>query len=359
MQLLSTDETLNLCCPKRNFCKIRFKGDNKIFELVWFRKVKNYPFPARAGIAPATAAIRFCLKGENLERSCYFCLNFFRKMQSDTITVIKPKSNILELNIREIWQYRDLAGMYVRRDIVTFYKQTILGPLWFVLQPLLTTIMFMFVFGNLAGISTDGLPQALFYFSGILFWNYFADCLNRNSRVFIDNQAVFGKVYFPRLVVPLSVTIANLVRFSIQAGMFAILYGYFALRGAQVAPNAYLMLLPVFVIITAGLSLGFGVIFSSLTIKYRDLTFLLQFGVQLWMYVTPIIYPLSSIPVDKQWLVMLNPMSSVIEAFKFAALGTGFFSWIWLAYSTVFMLLLLLVGVVVFNKIEKSFIDIV
>jgi len=280
-------------------------------------------------------------------------------MNHDGITTIKPHSHLLAVDLDELWAYRDLILMYARRDIVTFYKQSVLGPLWFVIQPLLTTVMFMFVFGNLAGLSTDGLPQALFYFSGILFWNYFADCLNRNSRVFVDNQAVFGKVYFPRLVVPLSVTLANMVRLAIQAGMFVILYVYFALTGAQVAPNAYLLLLPVFIIITAGLSLGFGVIFSSLTTKYRDLTFLLQFGVQLWMYVTPIIYPLSSIPANKQWVVMLNPMSSVIEAFKFAALGAGYFSWFWLAYSLVFMLLLLLVGVVVFNKIEKSFIDIV
>ncbi len=280
-------------------------------------------------------------------------------MQNQTITIIKPKSNLLELNVSEIWQYRDLIGMYIRRDIVTFYKQTILGPLWFVIQPVFTTIMFMFVFGNLAGLSTDGLPQALFYFSGILFWNYFSDCLNRNSRVFIENQAVFGKVYFPRLVVPLSVTVSNLVRLAIQTGVFVVLYIYFVLNGAAVAPNGYLALLPVFIVITAGLSLGFGVIFSSLTTKYRDLTFLLQFGVQLWMYVTPIIYPLSSIPANKQWVVMLNPMSSVIEAFKFAALGTGFFSWFWLAYSALFMVVLLLLGVVVFNKIEKTFIDIV
>jgi len=280
-------------------------------------------------------------------------------MQDSTITVIKPKKNLLDINIKEVWQYRDLISMYVKRDIVTFYKQTILGPLWFVLQPVLTTIMFMFIFGSLAGLSTDGMPQALFYFSGIVFWNYFADCLTRNSRTFTENQAVFGKVYFPRLVVPISITISNLVRFGIQFVIFIALYMYFAITGASIKPNYYLFLLPLLIIITAKLSLGFGVIFSSLTTKYRDLNFLLQFGVQLWMYITPIIYPLSSIPEDKRWIVLLNPMTIIIETFKYATIGSGYFSWFWLAYSFVFMLLLLMLGIIVFNKVERDFIDII
>lgn len=271
---------------------------------------------------------------------------------------IKPKTSIFELNLQELWDYRDLIFMYTKRDIVTFYKQTILGPLWFVIQPVLTTIMFMFVFGNLAGLSTDGIPQPLFYFSGILIWNYFSDCLTRNSKIFVENQQVFGKVYFPRLVVPISITLSNLVRFFIQLVIFIIIYVYFALQsGSVVNPNLYSLLFPLLIIMSAGLSLGFGIIFSSLTTKYKDLTFLLQFAVQLWMYATPVIYPLNSIPQDKQWLIALNPMTSIIETFKYGAIGQGVFSWFQLAYSFVFMLILLVVGIVIFNKIEKGFMD--
>lgn len=272
-------------------------------------------------------------------------------------TTIKPQSSLLDINLRELWQYRDLVYMYTKRDIVTFYKQTILGPLWFVVQPILTTVMFMFVFGNLAGISTDGVPGVLFYFSGIIIWNYFADCLNRNAKTFTDNQGVFGKVYFPRLVVPISVTISNLVRFLIQLTLFIIIYLYFFFTGSSITPNLHLLLLPILVLMTAGISLGFGIVFSSLTTKYRDLTFLLQFGVQLWMYITPIIYPLNSIAPDKQWLIQLNPMTSIIESFKYGVLGTGVFSWGWLGYSFGFMAAILLIGIVIFNRIEKSFMD--
>ena len=274
-----------------------------------------------------------------------------------TYTEITPRNSLLDLNLKELWQYRDLIRMYVKRDIVTFYKQTILGPLWFVIQPVLTTVMFMFVFGNLAGISTDGVPGVVFYFSSIIIWNYFADCLNRNSRTFTDNQNVFGKVYFPRLVVPVSVTISNLVRLGIQFVLFVVIYIYFVATGAGIAPNIYLLLLPLLILMTAGISLGFGIIFSSLTTKYRDLTFLLQFGVQLWMYATPIIYPLNSISAEKQWLIQLNPMTSVIETFKYGVLGSGVFSWGWLGYSFAFMVALLLVGAMIFNKVEKDFMD--
>ena len=286
-----------------------------------------------------------------------FANNFVQMENSLTYTEITPRNSLLDLNLKELWQYRDLIRMYVKRDIVTFYKQTILGPLWFVIQPILTTVMFMFVFGNLAGISTDGVPGVIFYFSGIIIWNYFADCLNRNSRTFTDNQNVFGKVYFPRLVVPISVTISNLVRLAIQFVLFVVIYIYFVATGAGIMPNLYLLLLPLLVLMTAGISLGFGIIFSSLTTKYRDLTFLLQFGVQLWMYATPIIYPLNSIPTEKQWLIQLNPMTSVIETFKYGVLGSGVFSWGWLCYSFAFMVALLLVGAMIFNKVEKDFMD--
>lgn len=274
------------------------------------------------------------------------------------ITEIRPQTSLFSLHLKDIWVYRDLLRMYIKRDIVTFYKQTVLGPLWFVIQPVLTTLMFMFVFGNLAGISTDGIPQPLFYFSGIILWNYFSDCLTRNSKVFVENQQVFGKVYFPRLVVPLSVTVSNLVRFFIQFAIFLLIYAWYYFRGdAAVAPNFYVLLLPLLILLAAGLSLGFGIIFSSLTTKYRDLTFLLTFAVQLWMYVTPVIYPLNTIPQDKQWLIVLNPMTSVIETFKFATIGQGVFSWLHLGYSFGFMGVLLLVGIVVFNKVEKGFMD--
>jgi lipopolysaccharide transport system permease protein len=279
-------------------------------------------------------------------------------MQTHELTVIKPQSHLLQLNLKELWAYRDLLFMYVKRDIITFYKQTILGPLWFVIQPVLTTVMFMFVFGNLAGISTDGIPQPLFYFSGIILWNYFADCLTRNSKVFIENQQVFGKVYFPRLVVPISVSISNLVRLLIQFVIFAIIYAWYYFKAdSMVSPNVHILLFPLLVIMAAGLSLGFGIIFSSLTTKYRDLTFLLTFAVQLWMYATPVIYPLSTIPANKQWLVVLNPMTAVIETFKYAAIGQGVFSWLHLTYSFVFMIILLFLGVIIFNKVEKGFMD--
>lgn len=270
---------------------------------------------------------------------------------------ISPQNTWYDLNLSEIWKYRDLLRMYVKRDIVTFYKQTILGPLWFIIQPILTTILFVFVFGNLAGISTDGIPQPLFYLSGIILWNYFADCLIRNSKVFSDNQFVFSKVYFPRLIVPISVTISNLVRFLIQFCVFIIVFLWYYFSTTQVNPNVYIFLLPLLILISAGLSLGFGIVFTSLTNKYRDLAFLLQFGVQLWMYITPVIYPLNSVPESKQWIIALNPMTSVIESFKYGAIGTGVFSWYYLIYSFIFMLLILFAGIIIFNKIEKSFID--
>lgn len=279
-------------------------------------------------------------------------------MEQNEYTVIKPMSSLLQLNLKDIWHYRDLMMMYVKRNIVTVYKQTILGPLWLVVQPVLTTIMFMFVFGNLAGLSTDGVPGALFYFAGLILWNYFSQCLTGTSGVFIANQNVFGKVYFPRIVVPLATTISNLIQFLIQFAVFVVLYVYYyVIMDVPIVPNVYVVLLPLLVLLCAGLSLGFGIVFSSMTTKYRDLVFLLQFGVQLWMYATPIIYPLNSIPTDKQWIFLLNPVTSIIETFKFGAFGIGVFSWGALVYSFVFMILLLFFGIILFNRIEKSFMD--
>lgn len=274
-------------------------------------------------------------------------------------TEIKPKSSLLSVDFREIWQYRDLYRMFVKRDIVTWYKQTILGPLWFFIQPLMTTIMFMVVFGGIAKISTDGLPQPLFYLAGICLWNYFAECLNQTSKVFIDNANVFGKVYFPRLVVPMATVTSNLVRLAIQMGLFLVVFGYYQLfTDVSIHTNLYALLTPVLILLLAGLGLGFGILFSSLTTKYRDLVFLLTFIVQLWMYATPVIYPLSTIDNPNLKLLMqANPVTSIIETFKFGMLGVGEFSWAALGYSAGFMVVLLALGIIVFNRIQRTFMD--
>lgn len=275
---------------------------------------------------------------------------------------IEPHGSLFSLKLRELWQYRDLLRMYVKRDIVTYYKQTVLGPLWFFIQPAITTIMFMLVFGGIAGISTDGLPQPLFYMAGLLCWNYFADCLNRCSETFTANQNVFGKVYFPRLVVPLSITVSNLVKMGVQAVLFLLIYLYYICIGYGCAINTYVLLLPLLVLMLGGLGLGFGMLITSITTKYRDLKFLISFGVQLWMYATPVIYPLSTLQKnhpDYVWLLQANPMTSIIETFKFAVLGSGMFSWSYLAYSFTFTIFILLLGTLTFNKVERNFIDVV
>lgn len=279
-------------------------------------------------------------------------------MVENWTTVIKPKDKLLSIDFKELWKYRDLFGMFVKRDIITQYKQTILGPAWFFIQPLFTTVMYMVVFGGIAGISTDGLPQALFYLSGILCWQYFADCLNKTSSTFTSNQAIFGKVYFPRLIVPLSVVTSNLVRMLIQLMLFAAVYVYYIIIGTPICPNVYILLFPVLIIMLAGLGLAFGIVISSMTTKYRDLTILFTFVVQLWMYATPIIYPLSTITNEKIRLAMtLNPITSIVETFKYGALGVGSFSWGAIGYSFSFMMVLLIIGVIVFNKVQRSFMD--
>lgn len=276
--------------------------------------------------------------------------------------VIEPHGSLFSLNLKEIWQYRDLLEMYIKRDIVTFYKQTILGPIWFFIQPIFTTIVFMFVFGGLAGIPTDGIPQALFYLSGITLWNYFSESLNKTADTFISNQAIFGKVYFPRLIAPLSVTITGLIKMFIQFLVFIIVYVYFVVKGTDVAPNIYAFLFPVLILILAGLALGFGIIISSLTTKYRDLKFLLAFAVQLWMYATPVIYPLSVMEGNYKkymWLIQANPLTAVLETFKFGFLGHGTFSWFALGYSLGFSIFVLLLGIVIFNRVERNFMDVI
>lgn len=276
----------------------------------------------------------------------------------DYTTIIKPQNKLFEIDFKEIWRYRDLLVMFIKRDIVTQYKQTILGPTWYFIQPALTTIMYMVVFGGIAGISTDGLPQPLFYLAGIVLWQYFSECLNKTSATFTQNQHIFGKVYFPRLISPLSNVLSNLVRMSIQFLLFLIVYVYYVAVGVDVMPNTYALLLPLLIVMLAGLSLGFGIIISSMTTKYRDLTILFTFIVQLWMYATPVIYPLSTITNEKIRMLMgINPLTSIFEAFKYGMLGVGQFSWGGLGYSFGFMVVLLLVGVVVFNKVQRSFMD--
>ncbi|MCR4659100.1 MAG: ABC transporter permease [Bacteroidales bacterium] len=279
---------------------------------------------------------------------------------SNWTTVIKPKESLLSVDLGELWRYRDLCMMFVRRNITTQYKQTVLGPLWYLVQPAMTVIMYMFVFGGIAKISTDGLPQPLFYLAGVCMWQYFSDCLGKTSNTFVDNAGIFGKVYFPRLVVPVANIISNLVRFGIQLGLFLIVYAVYQLFiiPGQIHTNWYALLLPLLVVMMAGLALGFGILFSSLTTKYRDLQLLLSFFVSLWMYATPVIYPLSTISNAKIRMVMgLNPLTGIIEAFKYGMLGSGTFSWGMLGYSFAFMVVLLAIGIVVFNRVQRTFMD--
>ena len=272
--------------------------------------------------------------------------------------IIRPHEKLWKLNLKEVWTYRDLVELFVKRNIVVQYKQTILGPLWYLIQPILTVIMNMVVFGGIAHMSTDGIPQALFYMAGNVCWFYFSDCLNQTSSTFVNNQAMFGKVYFPRMVVPISTVISNLLRFAIQVLLFVVFYLYYCMSGADVAPNWAMLLMPLLIVMLAGLGLGFGILVSSMTTKYRDLTILFTFIVQLWMYATPIVYPMSMVTNETlRTIIMLNPMTAVVEVFKYATLGHGFFSWGALGYSFAFMCVLLLWGTVVFNKVQRSFMD--
>ncbi len=270
---------------------------------------------------------------------------------------ITPKTSLLDLNLKEVWHYRDLMFMFVKRDFVTFYKQTILGPLWFFVQPLLTTIMYVIVFGNIAKISTDGLPMMVFYLCGITFWNYFSECFTKTASVFKDNASIFGKVYFPRLVMPLSIVVSNLIKLSIQFFLFIVVLLWYKFQGANVHPNMYILLTPYLIVLMAIIALGAGMIISSLTTKYKDLIFLITFGIQLLMYATPVIYPLSTLPAKYAFIIKANPLSAVIETLRFAFTGSGTFSWMHLGYSSVFAFVLLAIGAIIFNKVEKTFMD--
>lgn len=275
----------------------------------------------------------------------------------DWTLVIRSKTRWFDLHLADLWRYRDLVVLFVRRDFVSTYKQTILGPLWFIIQPLLTTLTFTLIFGSIAQLSTDGLPKILFYLSGVTAWNYFSDCLLTTSDTFNANSSLFGKVYFPRLAVPLSIVISNLIKFGIQLGLFLGFFLYFLGNGAAIRPTKALLLLPGLVLLMAALGLGSGIIVSSLTTRYRDLRFLVQFGAQLLMYSTPVIFPLSKLPQQYRWIMLANPMTPVIETFRYAFLGTGTFSWRLLGISAAATSLILAVGVLLFNKVEKTFMD--
>lgn len=271
--------------------------------------------------------------------------------------VVKPKTGWFDINLGELYRYRDLIYMFVHRDFVTFYKQTILGPLWYIIQPIVNTLVFTIIFGKLANISTDGTPPFLFYMAGTIAWSYFAACLNATSNTFVQNAGIFGKVYFPRLAVPISHVIISLLQFGIQFVIFLGFLIWFLLQGADVKPNYFILIIPFVLFQMAILGLGFGILISSLTTKYRDLTFVMSFGIQLWMYATPIVYPLSIVPERYRMLVALNPMTSVVECFRSAFLGVSSIEPVHIAISASVTLLVLFFGVIMFSRIEKTFMD--
>ncbi len=278
-------------------------------------------------------------------------------MQNNTITEINPKRGLLSLNLKEIWNYRDLITLFVKRDFKNTYKQTVLGPLWIIINPFLSTFVFTVIFGIIANISTDGIPQFLFYMSGSILWTFFSSCLNRASSTFLGNARLFGKVYFPRLVMPISGAIYNLVTFFVQFAMFFILALVYMFAGSNVHPNIYMLLLPVLLLLTAFLGIGCGLIISSVTTKYRDLNVLVSFGVSLWMYITPVVYPVSQVPQSLRTLFLLNPVAPIVETFRYSFLGSGTFPGIYLLISAIFTVILLFLGIIVFNQVEKNFID--
>ena len=272
-------------------------------------------------------------------------------------TIIKPKTGWFDINLKELIQYKDLILMFVKRDFKTMYKQTILGPLWIIINPLMTTLMFTIVFGNIANISTDGMPQIVFYMLGTTVWTYFSSCLTKTSSTFTGNAAIFGKVYFPRLVTPISTVISGLINFGVQFLMFLGFMAYFMIKGSPIEPNLWILITPLLLVQLAALALGFGIIISSMTTKYRDLAVLVTFGVQLWMYATPVVYPASQIGGKLKTLMMLNPVSPIVESFRYAFLGSGSIPWNYLGISVLTTLVVLFAGVVLFSRVEKTFMD--
>ena len=277
-------------------------------------------------------------------------------MEQTWTTVSRPKNKLFDLKLRELWQYRDLIVMFVKRDFKTMYKQTILGPLWIIINPILTTLMQVLVFGNIADISTDGMPQFLFYMAGNTVWLYFSSCLTKTSTTFTANAAVFGKVYFPRLVTPISIVISGLISFGVQFAIFLVTDIYYTLNG-MIHPGLLVLITPLLVIELALLGMGCGIIISALTTKYRDLAVLVTFGVQLWMYGSAIIFPVSSLPEKWAHLLMLNPIVPIVEAFRYAYTGHGTFSLRYLGIGAILTLVILFVGMVIFNRVEKTFMD--
>lgn len=270
--------------------------------------------------------------------------------------VIKPKSGWFDLNLKEVWKYRDLIFLFVRRNFVSQYKQTILGPAWAVIQPLLTTVVFTVVFGSIAGLAAEGVPSFLFYLSGTVAWTYFSTCLTQTADTFTGNAAILGKVYFPRVVMPISTVLTNLISFAIQFAMFIIFLVVYWLKG-EVHPNIYFLMLPVLAVHMALLSLGTGIIISALTTKYRDLKMLVGFGVQLWMYATPVAYDIGIIPEKYMFLYMLNPMTPIINTFRYAFLGLGTFDIEYYMIGWITTLIILFLGIVLFSRVEKTFMD--
>lgn len=273
---------------------------------------------------------------------------------------IKPQSSLLDLKLKDVWNYRDLLVLLVRRDFVAFYKQTVLGPIWFFVQPVITIVVYNLIFNNLAGIKTDNVPGPVFYLAGTIIWNYFSDCLIKTSTVFRDNSAMLGKVYFPRLIMPLSIVCSNLIRFGVQLILFAAMMFYYIISRHAIVPNFYIILFPFLIILIAALGLGLGMIISAVTTKYRDLAFLVSFGVPLLMYTTTVVYPLSEV-VKRfpayAWLIKLNPLTTIIETCRYGFFGSGSFSWMMIGYAVVVTLMILLTGIVIFNKVEKTFVD--
>lgn len=280
-------------------------------------------------------------------------------MKEDWDLVIKPHRGLLDVDLNELWSYRDLLMMFVKRDIVTVYKQTVLGPLWFIVQPVLTMLMFIVVFGTIAKIEVGNAPPALFYLAGIIIWTYFSDCFIQTSDTFTRNADIFGKVYFPRLIMPMSKVVSGLVKFFIQLGLFLIVYIYYWASGSTISFQFGLIwVLPILIVLMAGLGLGFGLIFSAMTTKYRDLKFLLQFGVQLLMYATPVIYPVSNLPEGTlKELMFYNPLSHIVEAFKYIFLGEGLLTIEGIIYASIITVVVFILGILIFNKTERSFVD--
>ena len=277
--------------------------------------------------------------------------------QDNWSQVIGSKHSLFSLNLKEVWEYRDLVYMLVKRDFVTSFKQTILGPLWFFINPIFTTVMYVIVFGNVAGLSTDGAPMMAFYLSGVTLWNYFSSCLNGTTSVFRGNASIFGKVYFPRLVMPLAIVISNLMRFGVQYLLFIAVIIYYVIKDGSVQPNLWVLATPFLIFLMGAFAMGAGMILSSLTTKYKDFGMLIGFGVSLYMYITPVVIPISSFPAKYRWIMDINPLTGIFECFKYAYLGVGDFSINMLMYSTVFILTILVIGTLIFNKVEKSFMD--